>query len=130
MPSVALLLSRVWNWSPAALVSDPYRAPELHQVVAGRARVIERARSGGESTGNVQSLRALLLDSQAGATEASRDLLAAAFEQTTLVIDNSGITKVTKIDARRSRDDAAAALLLAAGEQNRAAPRRSLFGEP
>ena len=119
VPSVDRLLSRVWNWSPAALVSDPYRAPELHQVVAGRARIIERARSGGESTSNVQSLRALLLDSQAGATEASRDLLAAAWAQTNLIISPDGLTKVVKLDQRRSRDDAAMALLLAAGEQAR-----------
>ena len=92
---------------------------ELHKVVSGRARVIERARSGGESTSNVQSLRSLLLDSQAGATEASRGLLAAAWAQTNLVISNDGLTKVTKLDQRRSRDDAAAALLLAAGEQAR-----------
>ena len=47
VPGVERLLSRVWNWSPAALVSDPYRSAELHQVVAGRARIIERSRSGG-----------------------------------------------------------------------------------
>ena len=29
---------------------DNYRAPELHHVVSGRVRVIERARSGGEAT--------------------------------------------------------------------------------
>ena len=51
--------------------------------------------------------------------ESSRALLGAAWAQTNLVIDNSGVTKVTKIDQRRSRDDAAAALLLAAGEQAR-----------
>ena len=118
VPSVERLLSRVWAWGPATLVCDNYRAPELHQVVAGRARIIERARSGGESTSNVQSLRSLLLDTAAGATEPSRDLLAAAWAQTNLVIGN-GLTKVTKIDARRSREDAAAALLLAAGEQAR-----------
>ena len=39
-----------------------------------------------------------------------------AFAQTALVIDGSGLTKVTKTRERRSRDDAAAALLLAAGE--------------
>ena len=59
-----------------------------------------------------------------GATEASRALLAVAFEQTALTIDSSGITKVTKARAKRSRDDAAAALLLAAGElARRPAPR-------
>ena len=119
VPSVERLLSRVWPWEPAALVSDPYRSAELHQVVGGRARVIERARSGGEATSNVQSLRALLLDTRAGATETSRALLAAAWAQTNLVISNDGLTKVTKLDQRRSRDDAAAALLLAAGEQAR-----------
>ena len=119
VPSVELLLSRVWDWSPAAIVSDPYRAPELHQAVAGRVRVIERARGGGESTSNVQSLRSLLLDTNSGATEPSRAILAAAWAQTNLVIDNAGLTRVTKLDARRSRDDAGQALLLAAGERSR-----------
>ena len=48
--------------------------------------------------------------------ESSRALLGAAFEQTNLIISNEGIAKVTKIDARRSRDDSAMALLLGAGE--------------
>ena len=116
VPGVERLLARVWAWQPAALVSDPYRAPELHQVVAGRARIIERARSGGESTSNVQSLRSLLLDTAAGATQPSRDLLASAWAQTNLVISPDGLTKVVKLDQRRSREDAASALLLAAGE--------------
>ena len=116
VPDIGLLLSRIWSWKPLALVCDNYRAPELHQAVGGRVRVIERARSGGEATSNIQSLRSLLLDTQSGATQSSRALLGAAFEQTNLIISNEGIAKVTKLDARRSRDDAAAALLLAAGE--------------
>ena len=119
VPSVARLLSRIWAWEPLAIVSDPYRSPELHKAVAGRARVVERARGGGESTSNVQALRSLLLDSNAGVVAESRALLAAAWAQTNLVIDSAGLTKVTKLDQRRSRDDAAAALLLAAGEQAR-----------
>ena len=119
VPSVALLLSRVWAWEPAAIVADNFRAPELHQVVSGRVRVIEKARGGGESTSNVQALRSLLLDSEAGVDPASRALLSAAWAKTNLVIGNDGLTKVTKIDQRRSRDDAAAALLLAAGERSR-----------
>ena len=35
------------------------------------------------------------------------------------MISNEGLVRVTKLDDRRSRDDAAAALLLAAGEQAR-----------
>ena len=119
VPGVDLLLSRIWAWSPAAIVADPYRAAELHQVVSGRVRIIERARGGGESTSNVQALRARLLDSDAGVSEASRALLGAAFEQTALVVDGSGVTKVTKARSKKSRDDAAAALLLAAGEMAR-----------
>ena len=119
VPGIDRLLSRVWAWSPLCIVSDPYRAAELHQVVGGRVRIIERAKGGGESTSNVQSLRSLLLDTASGVSEASRALLGAAFEQTNLVIDNSGVTRVTKIDRKRSRDDAAAALLLAAGEKAR-----------
>ena len=116
VPDIGLLLSRIWDWEPTVLVSDPYRAAELHHSVAGRVRIVERARGGGESTSNVQALRARLLDTASGVTEASRDLLGAAFAQTALVIDATGTTKVTKTRARRSRDDAAAALLLAAGE--------------
>ena len=119
VPGVERLLSRVWPWSPAAIVCDSYRVAETHKAVQGRARVIERARSHGEATSNVQSLRSLLLDTKAGASVPSRDLLAAAWAQTNLVISNDGLTKVTKLDNRRSRDDAAAALLLAAGEQAR-----------
>ena len=119
VPSIELLLSRIWDWSPSCIVADNYRAPELHQVVSGRVRVLERARGHGEATSNVQALRSLLLDTAAGATEASRDLLAAAWAQTNLVVDNAGLTKVSKLDQRRSRDDAAAALLLAAGERAR-----------
>ena len=119
VPGVDRLLARVWDWGPSCIVSDPYRSAELHQVVAGRVRLIERARSGGEATSNVQSLRSLLLDTDAGVTESSRALLAAAWAQTNLVIGTDGLTKVKKIDNRRSRDDAAAALLLAAGERAR-----------
>ena len=116
VPSIELLLARIWAFEPLCIVCDNYRAPELHQIVSGRVRVIERARSGGEATSNVQALRALLLDSQAGVSEAGRALLGAGWAQTNLVIGNDGVTKVTKIDARRSRDDSAIALLLAAGE--------------
>ena len=119
VPSIERLLARIWPWEPLAIVCDNYRAPELYEFVQGRVRIIERARSGGEATGNVQSLRSLLLDTQSGITEPSRALLAAAWAQTSLIISNEGLTKVTKLDQRRSRDDAAAALLLAAGEQAR-----------
>ena len=119
VPSVERLLSRVWAWEPVAIVADNFRAPELHKAVEGRTRVIERGRGGGESTSNVQSLRSLLLDTQSGVTAESRALLAAAWQQTSLVIGNDGLTKVTKLDQRRSRDDSAMALLLAAGEQAR-----------
>ena len=119
VPDVSRLMSRIWNWEPSAIVSDPYRSAELHQAVAGRCRIIERARSGGEATSNIQSLRSILLDAQSGATETSRALLAAAWAQTSLIISNEGLAKVAKIDQRRSRDDAAMALLLAAGEMAR-----------
>ena len=119
VPDIGLLLGRIWAWEPSVLVSDPYRSAELHQVAGGRVRIVERARGGGEGTSNVQSLRSKLLDSSAGVTQESRALLEAAFMQTTLQIDNSGVTRVSKVDRRRSRDDAAAALLLACGEAAR-----------
>ena len=119
VPDISLLLARIWSWEPAVIVCDPYRVQELHQVVGGRVRIVERARGGGESTSNVQSLRSLLIDSDSGVTQESRALLEAAFMQTTLQIDNSGVTRVSKVDKKRSRDDAAQSLLLAAGEAAR-----------
>ena len=120
VPSIERLLSRIWAWEPAAIVCDSYRVDEVRKAVQGRGvRVIERARGHGEATSNVQALRSLLLDTASGVTQESRALLGAAFEQTNLVISNDGLTKVKKRDARRSRDDASAALLLAAGEQAR-----------
>ena len=119
VPSVERLLSRVWAWEPAAIVCDSYRVQEVHKAVQGRARVIERSRSHGEATSNIQALRALLLDSASGVALESRALLAAAWQETNLVVGNDGQTKVAKRDQRRSRDDASAALLLAAGEKAR-----------
>ena len=116
VPGVETLLSRIWVWAPASVICDAYRSAELHQVIAGRVRIIERARASAESTSNVQALRALLLDTEAGVTKASRALLGAAFVETELTIGSDGSTKVRKRDRNRSRDDAAAALLLAAGE--------------
>ena len=119
VPSVERVLARIWSWEPSAIVCDSYRVAELHKAVQGRVRIIERAKGGGESTSNVQALRSLLLDTASGVTEASRALLAAAFAQTTLKIGDNGETKVGKLSQRRSRDDAAAALLLASGERVR-----------
>ena len=119
VPSIERLLSRIWAWEPSAIVCDSYRVQELHKAVKGRVHIIERAKGGGESTSNIQALRSLLLDTPAGVTFESRTLLAAAFEQTTLKIGNDGRTTVSKLDQRRSRDDAAAALLLACGEMAR-----------
>ena len=119
VPGVDSLLARIWAWQPSGIVCDSYRSAELQSVVGSRVRIIERSRSGGEATSNVQALRKLLLDTASGVTQESRALLAAAFEQTNLVIDNAGLTKVVKRDQRRSRDDAAMSLLLAAGEQAR-----------
>ena len=34
VPSMERLLSRIWAWEPLCIVSDPYRAAELHQVVS------------------------------------------------------------------------------------------------
>ena len=119
VPSIERLLSRIWPWNPVCIVCDPYRSAELHQVVGGRVRIIERARSGGETISNVQNLRSLLLDTQSGVVPEARALLGAAWAQTNLLIDHAGITKVVKIDQRRSRDDAAQGVLLAAGERAR-----------
>ena len=128
VPDIGLLLAKVWSWKPNVVVCDPHRVAELHSCVGGRVRVVERARGGAETVSNIQALRSLLLDSTAGVTESSRDLLGAAFMQTNLVVDATGNTKITKSRSKRSRDDAAAALLLAAGESARRPAQAELRG--
>ena len=44
VPDVSRLLSRIWSWEPACIISDPYRSAELAQAVAGRCRIIESVR--------------------------------------------------------------------------------------
>ena len=102
-PALSDCLPAYGPGNPLALICDNYRAPELHQAVGGRVRIIERARSGGEATSNIQSLRSLLLDTEAGVSESSRALLGAAWGQTNLVVGPDGLAKVTKLDERRSQ---------------------------
>lgn len=42
VPDIGLLLSRICDWEPTVLVSDPYRAAELHQVVSGRVAAVNQ----------------------------------------------------------------------------------------
>ena len=115
-----LLVEDLERGSPCASSPIPTARRSSHQAVGGRVRIIERARGGAESTSNVMALRSLLLDSNAsGVTSASRDLLGAAFQQTNLVIDSNGLSKVVKLDQRRSLEMtlAMAPCLLAAGSE-------------
>ena len=113
VPRLAMLLDRCWQWDPEVISCDNHRSGELRQEVAGRCKVVERG--SGEVAGNVQAMRARLLDSEAGLTESSRALLGAAFKQVILKITPAGETRLEKRDRRRSRDDVAQALLLACG---------------
>ena len=113
VPRLSMLLSRIWQWEPAVICCDNHRADELRQEVAGRCKIIERG--SGEVAGNVQSMRARLLDSECGITESSKALLGAAFKEVVLKISPTGETRIEKRDQRRSRDDIAQALLLACG---------------
>ena len=45
VPDIGLLLARIWSWSPAVIVCDPFRVQELHQVVGGRARIAEERKA-------------------------------------------------------------------------------------
>ena len=63
VPDVGLLLSRIWSWSPSAIVSDPYRAPDLE---SGGGRDVSAWLNGlaaaAKRPSNVQALRSRLLD--------------------------------------------------------------------
>ena len=60
-------------------------------------KIIERG--SGEVAGNIQSMRARLLDSECGITESSKALLGAAFKEVVLKISPTGETRIEKRDS-------------------------------
>ena len=125
VPAVADLLALVRPWRPESITCDRFRLSELRDCAPG-VRLFPRVSRWSESTEDIRALRRLALDGGLGVDPASRGLLTASLAAATISNDDAGNCRMIKRSNNVSRDDAAAAFVLAAGALARA-PRRARF---
>ena len=123
VPRVGAVIDRIRKWNPGVLVCDRFRLPELIDA-APPCPVVPRRLMPSEWSADIRALRRYAADGPLAVEPESRDLLAAALAVCEVRSDESGCTKLIKRSKNESRDDAAAALTLAAGALSRV-PERS-----
>ena len=114
---------------PVKIVCDRFRLGELHDAVGSTCPVEGRVTRWSEAAADIRSLRKGVRDGPFSIDEGSRALLIASLSVAFIKNDDQGNTRLAKDGKHnRARDDAAAALLLAAGAFGRAssAPVREL----
>ena len=105
---------------PMGIVCDRFQLTQLQQAVAGQVPVAPRMTRWSESSEDIKALRGLTRDGPFAAAEESRPLLAASLSVARVKNDDSGGTRLVKMEfANTARDDVAAALVLAAGKYQR-----------
>ena len=125
VPRVSDLMTLVRQWGPETITCDRFRLSELRDCAPG-VRLLPRVSRWSESTEDIRALRRLALDGDLGVDLASRGLLTASLAAATILNDDAGNCRMIKRTNNVSRDDAAAALVLAAGALARA-PRPARF---
>ena len=127
-PPAALYAAILEAWgTPELIVCDRFRLGELRDVV-GNTPVVPRVSRWSEAAFDIRSLRKLVKDGPLSAEESSRPLLAASLSVAMVKNDDQGNCRLAKKGSNNaSRDDVAAALVLAAGVFQRAAaqPKRA-----
>ena len=123
VPRVSDLMTLVREWRPELIVCDRFRLSELRDAAPG-VRLLPRVSRWSESTEDIRALRRLALDGDLGVEPASRGLLTASLAAALVANDDSGNVRMIKRSNNISRDDVAAAFVLAAGALARA-PRRA-----
>ena len=127
-PPGALYQAVIEEWGqPELIVSDRFRIGELRDVVNGTT-VIPRVSRWSESAFDIRAVRQLAVDGPLCIEEQSRPLLAASLSVAMVRNDDQGNTRLVKKGNNNcSRDDVAAALVLAAGvyQRARSQPKRS-----
>ena len=100
--------------SPAAVVADRFRVPDLKD--AGLVGLESRITRWSESSEDIRSLRKMAKDGPMAVDPESAQLLAASLSVAQVKNDSSGNVRLEKRGSNNtSRDDVAAALVLAAG---------------
>ena len=129
VPPVADLVRAVgaaWG-RPEVVFVDRFRLPELMDAAKGW-QIIPRVSRWSESSEDIRALRKFCADGPLAVEEKSRGLLTTSMSVAMVKTDDAGNVRLVKRGTHnQARDDAAAALVLAAGALARApAPRRAL----
>ena len=113
---------------PKLLVCDRFRLPELQDVIKGGVRLEPRVTRWSESAFDIRALRRMAKDGPLSVDRDSRLLLETSLARARVVNDDAGNVRMIKYGTNNeSRDDVAAAWVLAAGAVDRH-PARSGSG--
>ena len=120
--TVSRLIDRVlWRWKPSVIVCDRFRLPEVQDAVNGRCPVESRVTRWSSAAEDIRALRRRSQDGPMSIEIASRGLLSASLAVAVVDSDDQGSVRLVKGGTHnRARDDAAAAMVLAAGAMSRA----------
>ena len=106
---------------PVRVICDRHRLSELQDAIAGACPVEGRVTRWFDAASDIRALRKGVRDGPFSIDEGSRALLIASLSVAYIKSDDQGNTRLAKDGKQnRARDDAAAALLLAAGAFERA----------
>ena len=129
VPAPAVLTDAIFaRWgTPAVIVCDRFKLPELHDAVHGRCPIAPRQQRWSDSTFDIEATRRAALDGNLSVEAGSRLLLALSLADAVVESDDQGSQRMLKTKGSTGcarRDDAAIALALAAGAVARA-PRQT-----
>ena len=109
------LIRESWG-KPQLIVCDRFRLAELEDAVKRGARLEPRVSRWSEASFDIRSLRAMALDGPMAVDADSQALLATSLAQAMVRSDDAGSFRLVKKGTNNtSRDDVAAALVLACG---------------
>ena len=118
------LLDRIRPWNPSVIVCDRFRLDELRDT-SPPCRVVPRVTRYSEAAQDIRALRRAAKDGPMNVAPESRPLVEASLAVARVKHDDGGSFRLQKDGTHnKSRDDVAAALLLAAGAAARM-PKRS-----
>ena len=119
VPMVVDAIRDAWG-QPDHIVCDRFRLPELQDHARG-IMIVPRVSRWSEASADIRALRKLALDGPLSVATAARPLLAASLSVAMVKNDEQGSVRLIKRDANNNtgRDDAAAAMVLCAGQLHR-----------
>ena len=125
VPRVEVVVGHILHrWPrPVGIVCDRFREYELQDVIQGRIPIAPRVTRWSEASEDIRALRRGCADGPLAVAPESRDLMAASLSVATVKTDDQGSVRLTKrTQNNTSRDDVAAAWLLATGARDRHRP--------